>query len=529
MTGATAEIIRLAVLAASWAVLALAVGIVARDYLKKRAGGGRGVRLERAAIWSFSGLVLALVLLGAVWTAVVLVSHLGLGVVLPVTVAWTSSALFSLSCLSLWHDRALRLFSAAEKELHLQHADEQMSKRQSIEFAENVKEMERLKIALLNLTDDLRSEKQAALESKSRLQSVFRGISDGVFVVGLDGQISLVNPVMAGWIGVPPESLVGRPWTDIVSFSDDHGEPKNEFVRRLMAEKVSQPDFHHDLILKTKSADMPVSAAISPVNIEDQQFGTVVVLRDYTREKKLDQAKTEFVSIASHQLRTPLTAINWYMESLLAGDFGELKGEEREALNSILQSSRQMTNLISALLNVARIDIGYLRILSEPASIKEICEEVIRESAARVKEKRLKVDFSADDLPKVPLDRNLMKIVAENLFTNAVRYTPPDGRISVELRHQGDQAILKVTDTGYGVPAKQKEKIFGKLFRADNVTSLVPEGTGLGLYITKSIVSQFGGDIGFDSEEGKGSTFWVSVPLSGVASKEGRQTLVSMP
>jgi signal transduction histidine kinase len=168
-----------------------------------------------------------------------------------------------------------------------------------------------------------------------------------------------------------------------------------------------------------------------------------------------------------------------------------------------------------------------LRIIPAPIDLNAVCDEVVKESAPTIVQKDLNVRMSHGDIPLIPLDLNLVKIVVQNLITNAIRYTPPKGTVKVSISRVGEMATLTVTDTGVGIPEVQQSSVFKKMFRASNAVKTVPDGTGLGLYISKSIVEQFGGDISFVSKEGGGTTFTVHVPIAGVAPREGEQTLLA--
>lgn len=242
--------------------------------------------------------------------------------------------------------------------------------------------------------------------------------------------------------------------------------------------------------------------------------------------RSLDLAKDEFVSIASHQLRTPLTALKGYTGMLIDEDAGPINDKQREYLNEIKNANDRMIGLITALLNVSRVDLGVFVIDPEPVNFQEVAESVIKELELKIKEKKLqwKVNFEKD-LPLISADLRITRMIFQNLLTNAVKYTPLNGNISFNINKDGSNILISVTDTGYGIPEAVKSKIFTKLFRADNVRVKDPTGTGLGLYIIKATIEQTGGKIWFESKENQGSTFYVSIPLTGMKKKEGTRRL----
>jgi signal transduction histidine kinase len=185
-----------------------------------------------------------------------------------------------------------------------------------------------------------------------------------------------------------------------------------------------------------------------------------------------------------------------------------------------------MIELINSLLNVSRIDMGVFAIVPEPCDFSEISDSVLAELMPSIKEKNMVIKKDYDKkLGKINADPKLTRILFQNLLSNAVKYTAEKGNIFVSTKKQGDDVLITVKDTGYGIPKKDQPRIFEKLFRADNIRDKETDGTGLGLYIIKSITEQSGGKIWFESEENKGTTFYVRLPLSGMKPKEGTKDL----
>jgi len=182
--------------------------------------------------------------------------------------------------------------------------------------------------------------------------------------------------------------------------------------------------------------------------------------------------------------------------------------------------------LVNALLNVSRIDLGTFAIVPEPCDFVELSKSVLSELIPGIKTKKMEIEEVYDkNLPKINADPKLARIIFQNLLSNAVKYTPEKGKISVSIKKEDKDILITVKDTGYGIPKKDQPRTFEKLFRADNVRQKDPDGTGLGLYILKSILEQSGGKIWFESEENKGTAFYVTIPLSGMKAKEGSRGL----
>jgi signal transduction histidine kinase len=241
------------------------------------------------------------------------------------------------------------------------------------------------------------------------------------------------------------------------------------------------------------------------------------VVHDVTKEKDIDRAKSEFVSLASHQLKTPLTAIRWLAESLLSTKSDPLTDAQRHYVNEIHDASRRMAEMVNDLLNVSRIELGTLAMRIEEFDAVELLRAVENEQHHAAEQKHVTVNLiCAENLPHLKADKSQVRMVMQNLISNAIKYTPENGTVEAELSIAGagrEVLFFRVTDTGIGIPKDQRDKVFNKMFRASNAQSQVPDGTGLGLYVIKTILEHAKGGISFDSQEGKGSTFYASIPF----------------
>jgi PAS domain S-box-containing protein len=225
--------------------------------------------------------------------------------------------------------------------------------------------------------------------------------------------------------------------------------------------------------------------------------------RDITRAIEIDKAKTEFVSLASHQLRTPLSSISLASELLLRGVGGEVEEKQKKYLEEIYHSTQRMADLINALLNISRIELGTFVIKPVPMDLAKNINRLLDELTLQVNEKKLNLIRSFKQIPIVEFDENVFRLITENLLTNAIRYTPGGGLITVKLEK----------NTGCGIPLSAQDKVFDKLYRAENAKEINSEGTGLGLYVVKSVAEKVGAKIWFESKKGNGTTFYVSIPL----------------
>lgn len=393
---------------------------------------------------------------------------------------------------------------------------------------ERIVEMRNTEVAMLNLLEDLERERNLSREEAARIRTVITSIIDGVLMVGANGAIRLINPTARRMFGIDDRNVSNASYADVLpAFADMKGDAlvgdSHPIVRALQTGQTA----NGQLMIEREEGTLPVSYRVAPVMDGEAKVGIVVVFRDIVDEVELDKAKSEFVSIASHQLRTPLNGIRWFIESILEGDFGEMSTELKQAVTDIHESSLHMAALIDTLLNVSRLESGRVKVEPKPCLLTDVVEEVLRDTEPTVKEKKLAIIKNfASDIPTIDLDINLIKIVIQNIMTNAIKYSRPKGDVTIDVVKEEDHVRVSVKDSGYGIPFKEQKNIFKKMFRAENVRAKQIDGNGLGLYIAKSVIEGFGGRIWFTSVEEKGTTFSITVPIVGMQAKEGDRTLI---
>ncbi len=234
-----------------------------------------------------------------------------------------------------------------------------------------------------------------------------------------------------------------------------------------------------------------------------------------TKKEKLGTVQSDFINLASHQLRTPLSGMRWLLELLQKENLGPLNKKQREYIEKIYSSNERMIALVNDLLEVTRMEEGDIKLYLQPTDVVPLINSIMREKEKEIKKKKLKVSFKVEQepFPTVKTEPNKIKQALSNLISNAVTYTPENGHVDIELKTMDDAALFKIEDSGVGIPKDQQASIFEKFFRGANVLKFENIGTGLGLYITKAFIEASGGKIWFKSEENKGTTFYFTLPI----------------
>lgn len=370
-------------------------------------------------------------------------------------------------------------------------------------------------------------------ESKAKDGAILASIGDALVVVDKEGNIIFVNNVFEELLLWKKGEVIGKSMVEIIP-REDEGGIEVPFEERILSLVLSGKKVTTTTTTTTNTANAantPVvvlpsyfyvrkdksrflaSGTVSPIVLGTTVIGAVEIFRDITREKEIDKAKSEFVSLASHQLRTPTTSINWYSEMLIGEEVGPLNQKQKEYCQEIHHGNQRMIELMNALLTVSRIELGTFVIEKKAISVSDISDDVLEELQNQIIEKELRVDKDYElENYKIENDSTLVRIVFQNLLANAVEYSSKAGIIKVTIEKSDFGVKIKVKDSGCGVPLYAQDKLFVKFFRASNAQVVKPDGTGLGLYITKSIIETLGGTISFNSQENIGTEFLVNIP-----------------
>lgn len=400
-------------------------------------------------------------------------------------------------------------------------------RQRTLEIENKNKQAEKANLAMINIMEDIEKEKEkvsSLAKDLEKFKLALDNTSEQVLLADKTGAILYANKGMENLTGYKIKEVIGKKTADLWRIvKDEKAEAKmwSDILNKKRAITREMPSRRKD------GQEYTTMSMISPILDENGNVEFIIsISHDITKEKEIDRAKTEFVSLASHQLRTPLSSVNWYSEMLLSGDAGPLNEDQKSFVGEIYKGNQRMVDLVNSLLDVSRLELGTFTIAPEIIDICEPAKSVINELKPGISNKKIKLEMSCNgDLPQIKADPKLIRIVFQNLLSNAVKYTPEGGKVSLKIEKEDKNLLITVSDNGYGIPRNQHEKVFQKLFRADNVKAKDTEGTGLGLYIIKSILNASGGEIKFESEEDKGTTFFVRLPLQGMAAKKGDKVL----
>ncbi|MEK7624233.1 MAG: ATP-binding protein [Patescibacteria group bacterium] len=377
-------------------------------------------------------------------------------------------------------------------------------------------------------------------ELKAKDEAFLESIGDGLTVIDEDEKIIGMNKAAGELLGIAPDECIGKRYDEVFFVKNEKGEnipPVDQPMqialttgKKISTTSSSTITYYY---VRKDETRFPAAITVTPVVLNNKIIGAIDVFRDITKDKDIDQIKSEFVSLASHQLRALPTSIKWFLDMLLSEEVGPLNEKQEEYFKEVYQNNQRMIVLINMLLDVSRFELGVFVVTPKPTDIAGLVREVLKEFELSIQTKKLDVkETYAPDLSLALVDQKLLRIVLQNIILNAVKYTPADGKINTEIflkkkdENIGDRKIgenslvVTVADTGYGIPKDQYDKIFTKFFRADNVREKDQDGTGLGLYLAKLIANHNQYDLWFESELGKGTVFYLAIPIKYQKKKE---------
>ena len=345
-------------------------------------------------------------------------------------------------------------------------------------------------------------------EEEKKMTAIVNSIAEGLILVNSDNRVLHINPAAERLLGLSEDSI-DKDITELIQ-NDELIQIEQTPSKNEEANFVSEITLiHHDekLVLRTIASPF--------LDENGQTLGTVYLFDDITREKEIDQMKSDFISLVSHELRTPLTSIIGFVSFILDGKAGAINDRQRNSLARVQRQSKRLAALINDLLDISRIESGRIQMEQEPISLLEIVTQRIEEIRPQADEKSIRLDLTApESVPTILGDEARMGQVFTNLIGNAIKFTPNNGEVSIRVRVDGSLLHVEVIDTGPGIPAEERQKVFDKFYQLSDISTRQQGGSGLGLSITKSIVEAHGGKLWIDDgNQGKGSNFQFVLPL----------------
>ncbi|HEX8932187.1 MAG TPA: ATP-binding protein, partial [Patescibacteria group bacterium] len=376
-------------------------------------------------------------------------------------------------------------------------------------------EIETLSHSFAEIVNRLLQRETSLQQEKSETETILQSLTDGVVAVDQSGKIISFNKAAEKATGFAITDVIGKSVDAVLHFYQgqelvplhEYSDQTEQNIKQLKNE---------GLHLSSKDGQkISMALTISPVILENQKGGFIIAFHDISRERELEEMKLDFVSMAAHELRTPLTAIRGYASLLQLQNGKQLDSSGKELIKRLVVSGENLGNLIENLLSVSRIERSMFSVDLRPVDLSTTIKNVIDNVRPQANTKKQTITASvADELPVVFADSFRIGQVILNFVANAVNYTQEGGSITVRAEQKDNNLKISVTDTGRGISKDALQKLFTKFFRVSGSLEQGAKGTGLGLYISKSIVEMHGGQIWVESELGKGSTFAFNLPIA---------------
>jgi len=363
----------------------------------------------------------------------------------------------------------------------------------------------------------LRRKEEEIREERDKERAILANLSDGLIFINRRGIIEAVNSKAEKLLDFKAKEVLGKK------------------IKNIDKSKVNLLEIFKDKYKKRgelkpagRSEEVLRIYTVTIIDEENELIGTAKIIHDISREKFVDKMKSEFIMIAGHQLRTPLSAIKSAFDLLLKGNFGKMELKQKKVLEQCFDYNEKLIKMVDDLLDIFSIEQGKYYYQFVKTDLGGLLEEVSKRYQEAAGERGIKFNLAIDEnLPEVKLDSYKIKLVLASLIENAVVYTDKGGEVNVDCRAKNGKMLITVKDTGIGISKESQSQIFTKFFRGTNALSFQPEGNGLGLFVAKNIVEYHEGKIWFTSEVDKGTTFFIELPLDPlIYPKKGEKDLI---
>jgi len=357
-------------------------------------------------------------------------------------------------------------------------------------------------------------------KSQSRYHNLFENATDLIQSVDKSGRFLVVNKMWKQMLGYTDREIARLTFRDIIK--KEELEKYEDIWKNLLANKGATGV--HTIFVSKDGEEINVEGNINIDSNDGEFVATLGIFRDITdrikkeqKEREFEMLKSRFITALSHVTRTPLNAIRWNLEMVINEDFGKVKNDQKMLLRRALESEGLVLRLIKNINMILDVERGTMKLNRAPTAVTSLVFSVVKsfDDVIKLKKFKLKTIKPRKKLSAIKMDPEKVRLVFEIMLDNSIRYTKQGGNITVRVSQVKGGVKITISDTGIGIPEAEQNNIFDRFFRASNATSMHADGVGIGLYLAESIVHAHGGKMGFKSTEGKGSEFWVKLPMKG--------------
>lgn len=352
------------------------------------------------------------------------------------------------------------------------------------------------------------------MQEKQKAEGIVESISDGIILTDNENRILLVNRAAERILDIKEKKVINKHVLESVKQKEIF-----KVIKQVKEGKEKEKlEIIHDFTVISDEIAKHYRANATPIlTQEEERIGVITLIQDITKLKEVDQMKSDFVSTVSHEFRTPLTSITMAVGLLMDEIPGKINEDQKELLEAVQEDGKRLTNLVTELLDLSRIESGKVQMDLQSCEIKEVINHAVKNFDIQLKEKNIKlIKDIKNNLPKVKADADKIAWVINNLVSNALRFTPTDGsgRIIVKTKETANKLLISVSDNGEGIPAEYLKTIFDKFIQVKDKNGETTGGAGLGLAISKEIIKAHGGEIWATSELGLGSSFYFTLSIT---------------
>ncbi|HLD21263.1 MAG TPA: ATP-binding protein [Patescibacteria group bacterium] len=347
------------------------------------------------------------------------------------------------------------------------------------------------------------------LVERDKVRSILNSLEDGIIMLDTQNRILSINP---------PALTILRLYKDqehLVLDKNHFPKPFHQLITAILDQPSSKRLGQEVLIPEGEDNSYIQVDSIPMYGTDGKIISWVKVVKDITRERELDEVKSDFISVAAHQLRTPLAGLKWFFQLMIDGDAGKISEEQKKLLIEADEQNKRVIDIINNLLDVSDVEGEHSQYEFKNEDFSAVVEEIIRTSKRDTEQKHIQLDFqkSCPKMPHIMIDKIKLRMALQNLVDNAIKYSSEGSTIFMRTWVKHGRLLFSIQDQGMGIPKKEQSKIFSKFFRASNAKAKVSTGSGLGLYIVKKMIQKHRGQVWFESKLGQGTTFFVSLPI----------------